>query len=441
MKIAIVSLGCPKNQVDADVYCRALLEEGHVTVPETNMADVVIINTCGFIQSAKEEAIENILEACSLKEENPNVKVVVTGCLAERYKDEVANEIPEVDAVVGIGANDKLPEIIAGLFSDEKVKPSENYGAKSQLALGGKRIIGTPIHYAWLKIAEGCSNACSYCAIPAIRGPLRSRTIEACVEEANWLGTQGVKELVLVAQDVTAFGDDRGENQIIPLLQKLDEVKGIEWIRLLYAYPERITKDLLEAIAASNKVIPYFDIPIQHINDVILSSMKRNGDGSVVRGAVSMIREILPKATIRTTLIAGYPGETDEQFEELCSFVKETEFDRLGCFAYSPEEGTLAEKLPGQLDEETKQYRANSIMELQSRIMARKQEQKIGETMQVLCDGYSEEEECFVCRSAADAPEIDAEILVKSSTPLQIGEFYNVLITEADVYDLYAELA
>ena len=441
MKIAIVSLGCPKNQVDADVYCRALIEDGHETVPSIELADVVLINTCGFIQSAKEEAIDNILDACRLKENNPDVKVIVTGCLAERYKEDIGKEIPEVDAVVGIGSNTHLPQIVKDLFAQQKgAKPVEEFGAKAALPLGNARVIGTPRHYAWLKISEGCSNACSYCAIPSIRGPLRSRTLEDCVEEAKWLADQGVKELVLVAQDVTAFGDDRGKNQIAELLDELNKVEGIHWVRMLYAYPERITPELLEAVARNPKVVPYFDIPIQHINDEVLSSMRRKGNGDTVRNAVSMIRDRLPNAVIRTTLIAGYPGETQEQFDELCEFVQRTEFDRLGCFAYSPEEGTLAEKLPGQLPEEVKDQRAQAIMELQARVSARKQEEKIGKQFEVICDGVDEEEGFWICRSYADAPEIDANILVACEDALEIGAFYQVEITQADVYDLYGEL-
>ncbi len=441
MKIAIVSLGCPKNQVDADVYCRALIEDGHETVPSIDLADIVLINTCGFIQSAKEEAIENILDACRLKEERPNVKVIVTGCLAERYKEEIGKEIPEVDAVVGIGKNAQLPEIVRELCAPQNSgQLLEEFGAKAALPLGSPRVIGTPRHYAWLKISEGCSNACSYCAIPSIRGPLRSRSLEDCVEEAKWLAQQGVKEVVLVAQDVTAFGDDKGQNQIAELLDELNKIEELHWIRMLYAYPERITPELLDAVARNPKVVRYFDIPIQHINDEILASMRRKGNGDTVRNAIAMIREKLPDAVLRTTLIAGYPGETQEQFDELCEFVQKTEFDRLGCFAYSPEEGTLAEKLPGQLPEEVKSQRAEAIMEIQARVSARKQEAKIGLQLEVICDGVDAEEGFWICRSYADAPEIDADILVSSEQALEVGEFYKVQVTQADVYDLYAEI-
>lgn len=440
MNIAVVSLGCPKNQVDADVFCRALIEDGHQTVGAVEQADVVIINTCGFIQSAKEEAIENILYACRCKEENPHMKVVVTGCLAERYKKEVAGEIPEVDAVVGIGSNAKLPQIVAGLFTASGACPMESYGPKKDLPLGAARVIGTPGHYAWLKVSEGCSNTCSFCAIPQIRGPLRSRSLESVVSEAKWLAQQGVTEIVLVAQDVTAFGLDRGEIEIVPLLQALEQVEGVHWVRLLYAYPERITRELLEEMARNTKVVPYLDLPIQHINDEVLASMRRLGNSQTIQSAMAMIREILPQATLRTTLIAGYPGESQAQFDELCAFVKQAGFDRLGCFAYSPEEGTRAARLPGQLDEETKLARADMIMRIQSNVMAEKQQQMVGKTLEIVCDEYDEEEGCWLCRSAADAPEIDVNVLVDDAFHLRPGCFYTARIVEAGPYDTVAEI-
>lgn len=444
LKIAVVSLGCPKNQVDADVFCRALIEAGHQTVPSAEMADVIIINTCGFIDSAKEEAIDCILDACELKTQNPAVKVVVTGCLAERYKGDVAKEMPEVDAVVGIGANTRLPEIIAGFAeegkSEKNAPPLECYDEKSKLALGGKRVVSTPMHYAWLKIAEGCSNACSYCAIPYIRGPLRSRPLESVVEEAKWLAQQGVKELVLVAQDVTAYGEDSGENRLPQLLQRLNEIDGIQWIRLLYAYPEKINEELLCAVAQNEKVLHYFDLPVQHVNEEILKSMRRRGGENAVRNAVKLIRQKMPNAVLRTSLIAGYPGETEEQFIQLCDFVREVRFDRLGCFAYSPEEGTPAEKMPNQIPQEERERRAEAIMRIQGEIMEEKQAAQVDKTLEVLCDELSEEEGLWLCRSRADAPEIDLNVLVNESAPLAPGCFYKVKITGTDGFDLTAEL-
>ncbi len=440
MKLSIVSLGCPKNQVDADIFCRALLDAGHEITAAADMADVIIINTCGFIDSAKEEAIEAILQACALKEQKPGLRVVVTGCLAERYRRQVADEIPEVDAVLGIGANGELPALIAR-FAGEDAQPEPFclFPPKALLPLGGRRIISTPGHYAWLKLSEGCSNACSYCAIPMIRGPLRSRPMEDVVAEARWLAGQGVRELVLVAQDVTAYGDDGGENELVPLLRRLDGIEGLRWIRLLYTYPERITEALLDVMAASDKILPYLDIPIQHISEGILRSMRRKGGPDAIHRAIALVRDKLPGAVLRTSLIAGYPGETEQDFDELCDFVRQARFDRLGCFAYSPEEGTVAARLPGQLPEEERHRRAKAVMQLQSLVMEQKQQEMIGRTVTVLCDGWDEEEGWWLCRSAADAPEIDANVLVGGEEEMHPGEFYEVRIVGADVYDLYAE--
>ncbi len=439
MNIAIVSLGCPKNQVDADIFCRALVEAGHRTVPALEEADAVIINTCGFIESAKEEAIGQILEACELKKALPRLKVIVTGCLAERYKAEVAAEIPEVDAVVGLGQNAALPEILARLAEEGRPggAPLECYGPKAALPLGAPRVISTPGHYAWLKIAEGCSNRCAYCAIPAIRGPLRSRPMASVLAEAEWLAEQGVKELVLVAQDVTAYGDDLGENQIVPLLKELDRIEGFGWIRLLYAYPERVTPELLDAMAQSQKVLPYLDLPVQHCDEGILRAMGRRAPAA--RRALALVRERLPGATLRSTLIAGLPGEGEAEFEALCAFVTETRFDRLGCFAYSPEEGTRAAAMPGQVPEEERLRRAEVIMRIQSEIMAEKQAAKCGQSLRVLCDGYDGDEGLWMCRAASDAPEIDTGVLVRAMAPMRAGEFYEVRVTHSDGADLYAD--
>ncbi|MDL2219513.1 30S ribosomal protein S12 methylthiotransferase RimO [Ruminococcaceae bacterium OttesenSCG-928-O06] len=440
MKLAVVSLGCPKNQVDADRFCRALLEAGHTTVATIEEADVAIINTCGFIESAKEEAIEHILDACAMKTHNPDLRVVVTGCLAERYREELAREIPEVDAVVGIGSNGRLPAILEELCARQaEAPPLECYAAKQGLPLEGPRIIGTPRHYAWLKIAEGCSNACAYCAIPAIRGGYRSRPLQNVVEEARWLAAQGVKELVLVAQDVTAYGENLGQNLLVSLLRELDKLEGVRWVRLLYAYPEKITQQLLVAMAESEKALPYIDLPIQHCNEEILRSMGRRGGRAAIEEALRLIRENLPGATLRTSLIAGYPGESEPQFEELCAFVQQAGFDRLGCFAYSEEEGTRAARMK-QLPIEERQRRADAVMRLQSGILAQKQQVQVGCTLQVLCDEYDPEEDVWLCRTAADAPEIDTNVLVPGAQPLQEGEFFLVKVTDTDGADLYAIL-
>ena len=437
MKIAIVSLGCPKNQVDADVLCHALLTAGHTTTADPAEADCILVNTCAFIQSAKEEAIENILEACSYKQQNPALKVVVTGCLAERYKEEIRREMPEVDAVVGMGGNKDIVRVL------EQVQqgPVEAYGPKSDMALGGPRVISTPRHYAYLKIAEGCNNHCYYCAIPYIRGRLRSRPLEDCLAEARWLAGEGVKELGVVAQDITAYGDDWGENSICRLMEELNKVEGLVWIRFLYAYPERVTDEFIATMARCEKIVPYLDLPIQHCNDQVLKAMNRKSDRATIESAVRRLRQGIPGITLRTTLIAGFPGETEEQFAEMCEFIKEQQFDRLGCFAYSAEENTVAGRMENQWDEETKRRRADIVMQTQSHIMAAKQAAKVGQVLTVLSDGLDEESGLYLCRTAADAPEIDGCVCVQSDTPLYPGEFYQVKIEDSDDYDLFGVLA
>ena len=437
MRFALISLGCPKNQVDADVMCRRLLQAGHTTTADLSEAELILVNTCGFIESAKAEAIENMLMACSYKEQNPALKVVVTGCLAERYREEIQKEIPEVDGVVGLGSSEGIVAILERIMQGEHL---QSYGPKTDLPLGGERVISTPAHYAYLKIAEGCNNRCHYCAIPSIRGPLRSRTVGDCVSEAKWLAAQGVKELILVAQDVTAFGDDLGENAICQLLDELQKVEGIEWVRLLYAYPERITDEFIAAMVRNSKVLHYLDMPIQHSETRVLKSMNRKGDREVICNAVQRLRAAMPDITLRTTLIAGYPGETEEEFAAMQQFVRDMQFDRLGCFAYSQEEGTVAAGMDGQIEETLKEQRADSIMRIQTAIMAEKQAKKVDSVLRVLCDGQDEESGLYLCRSTADAPDIDGVVCVRSENPLYPGEFYEVLVEESDEYDLYAVL-
>ena len=435
MNIAIISIGCPKNQVDADVMCHALLSRGHTTTADLSEADCILVNTCAFIESAKQEAIENILEACSYKEANPALKVVVTGCLAERYRSEILTEIPEVDAVIGIGSNGAICDLLDRVEAGEE--HLESYGPKRDMPLGGCRVISTPKHYAYLKIAEGCSNCCAYCAIPLIRGGLRSRTVEDCVEEAKFLASEGVKELIVVAQDITAFGADRGEPEIAQLLDELNKVEGIEWIRMLYAYPERITDEFIDAMVRNDKVLHYLDVPIQHIDSEVLARMNRKGDETTVRSALARLRAAMPDITLRTTLITGFPGETEEQFEKLCAFVREQRFARLGCFAYSEEEGTKAAEME-QMPMEVREQRAEAVMRIQTDIMAEAQQAMIGRTLTVICDDYDEENELYLCRSRGDAPDIDAVVCVRSEETMYPGQFYDVTVEDSDVYDLYA---
>ena len=408
MKIACISLGCPKNQVDLDVMVHILLSAGHETVADLGEADVILVNTCGFIESAKTEAIENILEACAYKQQNPELKVIVTGCLAERYRSQIEEEIPEVDAVVGCASNKAIDSIVARLFSGEE--HLESYGLKKDFPLGGKRV----------------------------RGPLRSREMADCVAEARWLAGEGVKELIIVAQDPTAYGEDWGKpGSICELLDKLNRIDGIQWIRIMYAYPERITDEFIAAMKRNEKVLPYLDLPIQHCNDIILKNMNRRSTRAELLEVIGKLRREIPDITLRTTLIAGFPGETEEQFEDLCSFVKEVQFDRLGCFAYSAEENTVAAKMDGQIEQEVKDRRAELVMQIQTGIMAQKQAAKVGQTVRVLCDGVDDESGLYLCRTAADAPEVDGNVCVSSEEPLYPGEFYDVLVEDSDLYDLY----
>lgn len=438
MVITLVSLGCPKNQVDADIMAHRLLKAGHTTTTDLTKADVCIINTCGFITSAKEEALENIFNAVSARLQNRKLKIIVTGCLAERYRDEIILDIPEVNAVVGIGSNGDICEIVEEVYKGDSFC---RYGAKTDLDITAKRIISTPSHYAYLKIAEGCSNCCHYCAIPLIRGPHRSRSIESCVEEAKFLAEEGVKEVIIVAQDITAYGVDLyKEPKLDVLIREISKVEGIQWIRLMYAYPERLTDAVIKEMAQNPKVVHYLDLPIQHINDRVLKSMNRKGGADIIKSAVERLRKAIPDIAIRTSLITGYPGETEEEFEELYSFVKETQFERLGCFAYSEEEGTVAAKMENQIPLKVRQERADIIMNAQTDIMAQKQAQMVGKTIEIIIDDVDGENGLFIARSVYDAPEIDGEVYIDYTDKVQIGDIVKVKVTSSDVYDLYAEL-
>lgn len=434
-KIGFVSLGCPKNQVDAECMMYNMRQEGFEIIQDAALGDVVVINTCGFIESAKQEAIETILEFSLLKKEGRIKAIIVTGCLAERYRDEIINEIPEIDAVVGIGKNKQLGRIVREVLCDKKQITA--YGEKNELDIDGKRIISTEPFYAYLKIAEGCDNKCTYCAIPSIRGAFRSRKMESIIDEAKWLASVGVKEIVVVAQDTTRYGEDiYGKPVLAELLSRLCEIDGIKWIRTLYAYPERITDELISTIKNEEKLVKYIDMPIQHCNSEVLRRMNRRGDKQMLEELVLKLRKEIPDITLRTTLIAGFPGETDEQFEELCEFVKKMRFDRLGCFAYSAEEGTPAAEFDGMLDEQIRQKRAEIVMDEQLRIFDEENEKKIGTTVEVVTEGFDRLAECWYGRSAADAPEIDGKIFFTSDRKLAVGEFVKVSVDDLLDYDL-----
>lgn len=438
IKVAMVSLGCPKNQVDAEQMLYTLKQDGYTLVSEEAEAEVIIINTCGFIEDAKSEAIENIIEAARYKQEGKLKLLVVTGCLAERYRDDITEEIPEVDMVVGIGSNGKIGELIkSALKGDSK----NSYGEKFSLDLDAKRVLGGMPYTAYIKIADGCDNCCTYCAIPQIRGRFRSRTEESIVEEAKYLAKNGVTELIVVAQDTTAYGIDiYGEYRLPSLLKKLCKVDGIHWIRTLYTYPEKITDELLYAIRDEEKLVPYLDIPIQHCNDEILKKMNRKGTKADIEKTLTKIREIVPDITLRTTFITGFPGETEAQYEELCEFIGKWKFDRLGCFAYSEEEDTLAATMRDQVPKQIRIDRAEHIMEEQLLIARAKNEQKIDTDTEVLIEGYDNFIRCYYGRSVADAPDVDGKIFFLVDAPQHIGEYVMVHINDCIEYDLLGEM-
>lgn len=434
-RVGMVSLGCPKNQIDAEHILFDLKKEGFEIVQDAALADVAIVNTCGFIEAAKQESIDEILELCTLKQEGKIKAIVCTGCLAERYRDEILKEIPELDAVVGIGSNTELPDLIRKVLWDKTTVSS--YGEKYNLPLEGGRIISTEPFYAYLKIAEGCDNRCTYCAIPSIRGRFRSRKMEDVVGEAKWLAQNGVTEIVVIAQDTTRYGEDLyGEPKLAQLLKELCKIDGLKWIRTLYSYPERITDELISVVRDEPKLVKYFDIPMQHCNGDILKRMNRHGNKEFLAELVNKIRKEIPEVTLRTTLIAGFPGETEEQFGELLDFVKDMKFERLGCFAYSIEEGTPAAKMDGQLDEEVKEHRAEIIMQEQMFISDRFNETMVGKKLEVVVEGFDRYAECWFGRSVMDAPEIDGKVFFTCEEKPAVGEYINVQIDDILDYDL-----
>lgn len=434
-RVGMVSLGCPKNQVDAEHMLYDLKEQGFEIVADAGLSDVVVVNTCGFIESAKQEAIDTILEFCTLKKEGRIKAVICTGCLAERYREEVLKEIPELDAVIGIGSNQKLCDVIRDVLCDGKSVC--DFAEKTNLSLEGGRIISTQPFYAYLKIAEGCDNCCTYCAIPSIRGRFRSRRIEDIIKEAEWLAEHGVTEIVVIAQDTTRYGEDiYGKPMLAQLLRELCKIDGLKWIRTLYAYPERITDELIDTIRDEQKLVKYLDIPLQHCNRDVLKRMNRHGDRDSLVALISKIRSKIPDVVLRTTLIAGFPGETQEQFEDLVDFVKEVKFERLGCFAYSIEEGTPAAKFDGQIDEEEKQHRADIIMQEQMFISDRINEMLIGKDIEVVAEGFDRYAECYFGRSVMDAPEIDGKIFFTSEKRPTEGDYVKVHIDDTLDYDL-----
>lgn len=438
-KIGMISLGCPKNQVDAEHMLALMDAEGWEIVDYVDGCDAVIVNTCGFIDDAKKEAIENILDMVEMKKEGIINKIIVTGCLAQRYKDEIVKEIPEVDAVIGIGANGDIIKTVEEVMSG--VDTIENYPPQCDLPLEGQRILTTPHYWAYLKIGEGCSNRCTYCTIPSIRGNMRSRSMENVIDEAKQLAESGVKELILIAQDTTSYGLDLyGELKLPELLNELCKIDSIEWIRLLYCYPDRITDELIETMKNQEKVVNYIDLPLQHADDKILKAMNRRGDQALIRNVISKLRTEIPDVVIRTTFIVGFPGEGEEEFETLAEFVNEIEFDRLGVFTFSPQEGTPAFDMEDQVDEDIKTRRGEVIMQDQYSIMEEKNNEKIGKTYKVVVEDYDGYSDSYTGRTYMDAPEIDGLVKFTSHKDLDIGDFVDVEIFDVEDYDLIGEV-
>ena len=438
--VGMVSLGCAKNQVDGEVLMASLKNAGFLPVDDAALADIAIVNTCGFIESAKRESIEEILELAALKKEGKIKKLVITGCLSERYQKEMHQELPEADAVLGIGANGDIAPLLTKMMEENTYV--ESFPDKARMPLCGDRELTTPSYFAYVKIAEGCDNRCSYCAIPLIRGGYRSRTMESIEEECKGLVANGAKELVLIAQDTSRYGIDLyGEYSLAKLMARLCRIDGLRWLRVLYCYPDSITDELLDTMAREEKIVKYIDLPLQHASGPILKAMNRRGDRQSLTALMNKIRERVPGVVLRTTLITGFPGETEEDFTELAEFVKDVKFERLGCFAYSQEEGTPAAELPGQLDEEVKAHRAELIMDRQMEIMERQGMELIGKTLEVMVEGYDRYAECWFGRSWRDAPDVDGKIFFTTGGKRpRLGSFVQVRVEDCMDCDLTGRL-
>lgn len=433
-KVGFISLGCSKNLVDTEVMLRTLHDAGFEITPDETEAEIIIINTCGFIESAKQEAIDNILDAAKLKEWGKCRHIIATGCLVERYREEVMDEMPEIDALIGVGSLDDIAEACKSVLRGEKYT---SFKDKNTSKLGGERILTTPEHTAYLKIAEGCDNKCTYCAIPLIRGGFRSRTVEDIVKEARDLEALGVKELNLIAQDTTRYGlDIYGEYSLARLVREICASTEIPWIRLLYCYPDKITDELIAELRDNPRLVKYMDIPIQHISDKILKRMNRHGDKALIKETVAKLRREVPGIVLRTTAMVGFPGEDNGDFVELCEFVKEAKFDRFGAFTFSEEEGTAAVDLDSKVDEQVKQDRYDILMQTQLTVTEDKNAENIGKTLEVLCEGFDTVAEVYYGRSYADAPDVDGRVYFTSHCRLAAGEFVSVKVTEAIDYDL-----
>lgn len=434
-KIYVISLGCPKNQVDCEIMVNKLISGGFTIADSIEASDAVLINTCAFIEDAKTEAIETILEVAEYKKAGIISAIIVTGCLSERYQDEVIREMPEVDAVIGIGADKDIVKVCMKALSGVT---TSFFPSKDLLPLSGERTLFTPPHWAYLKLSEGCSNRCSYCAIPGIRGNYRERDMESIISEAKELVSRGVKEIVLVAQDTTKYGISLyGEYCLASLLKELCKIKDLRWIRLFYCYPDKVTDELIDTIAEEEKVCSYIDIPLQHCSGEVLRNMNRSGNYDELKTLINKMKERIPGISLRTTLMVGFPGETDEQFEELCKFVKEMKFDKMGCFKFSPEEDTPAYDMKNQIDDSVKARREEVIMDIQYSVTEAANKARVGKEYDAAIDSFDGVN--YIGRSYLDAPEIDSGIIISSAEKLAVGDFIKVKITDYNGYDLIGE--
>lgn len=440
ISVGLVGLGCAKNQVDGEMLMASLKNDGFVLKDDAALADIAIVNTCCFIESAKRESIEEILELARIKQEGRIKKIVVTGCMAERYKEEIHKELPEVDAVVGIGGNANIASILRDMVNTGEY--TESFPDKILMPLFGERELTTPSYFAYIKIAEGCNNRCTYCAIPSIRGKFRSRTMENIEQEARRLVENGAKEIILIAQDTTRYGQDiYGEYSLAKLMERLCKIDGLRWLRTLYCYPEAITDELLDVIAREDKIVKYIDLPLQHASGRLLKTMNRVGNYESLTALMEKIRSKIPGVTLRTTFITGFPGETEEDFEELSQFVKETRFDRMGCFPYSREEGTAAAAMPNQIDEEVKLRRAEILMQNQMDILQETGEDYIGTELDVMVEAFDRYAECWFGRSYRDAPDVDGKVFFSvGENPPMLGEFVRVAIEDCIDGDLFGSI-
>lgn len=441
MNVGLVTLGCTKNQVDSEMILGVFKSQGFNIVNQVEEADIIVVNTCGFIQSAKEEAIDTILEMADYKQDRCKA-LIVTGCLAKRYKSQIIESMPEVDLVIGVDEYENLSEILSNFFSQSNLLNHYKFNQKLDF---NNRIISSTYPLAYIRISDGCDNKCSYCAIPLIRGPFKSRQMEDILKEVEDLAKKGIKEFCIISQDTSKYGlDIYGELKLAELLNKMSQIEGVKWIRILYMYLFETTDELIEEIAKNNKVCNYFDIPIQHLNNKMLKDMNRHDTKEIIYDRIKRIRELVPNAVLRTTCIVGFPGETEEQFEELIDGIKELKFDRLGAFTYSREEDTKSYNFKGQIDENIKEERLKRLFDVQKKISLQKNKERLSKEYEVIVEDISEDEEYFVCRSMLEAPDVDGRIFIKidekSASKVIVGEYAKVKIIDYNDYDLFAEV-